>query len=655
MKDPDQLHRVLDPHPVATLGDHLAVGGGRGLDAAMATDPLTLIEVIEAAGLRGRGGAGFPTGIKWRAVADNRSPAQPSSVVVNAAEGEPGTFKDRAILRCNPFRVLEGALIAARAVGADAVVVGMKASFTQELARVRAAIEEIRAHGLAYGIELFVVEGPSEYLFGEETALLEVIDGRGPFPRIAPPYRSGLDSDPGADGQLAGPSAPSGVPPTLANNVETLANVPAIVANGPDWFRQVGTADSPGTVVCTVTGRVRRHGVAEVAMGTPLADVIRSVGGGPLSGQTVIGAVSGVANAVLPAGRLDTPLSYEAMSAVGSGLGAAGFIVLDDATDVISVAHAMARFLAVESCGQCAPCKADGLAIAELLDGLRLGQPEPDAVERIIDRTLTVTDGARCYLAHQQADVVSSFLRLFPEEFLRRDAGTVLPATLEIAPIVDIVEGRAVLDRSQASKQPDWTHDDLDSGEWPADRRETVETPVASPVVRVTEERPVERSGAHDGDTDEWHDPGALDPVKRLVAGDDRIERLLAELAEGSSADRRPALLERLATELRERADITERVLYPMALRHAAEDEDEEAVSLAWKHMEEAVGLADELVEQGSDPDDTQLSRLAGRIAAHLSDTEQCVLPLLRARLSDDDLERLDAALAEAAARSGEP
>jgi NADH:ubiquinone oxidoreductase subunit F (NADH-binding) len=280
------------------------------------------------------------------------------------------------------------------------------------------------------------------------------------------------------------------VPPTLANNVETLANVPAIVANGPDWFRQVGTEDSPGTVVCTVTGRVRRHGVAEVAMGTPLAEVIRTVGGGPLPGQTVIGAVSGVANAVLPAGRLHTPLSYEAMAAAGSGLGAAGFIVLDDATDVVSVAHGMARFLAVESCGQCAACKRDGLAIAELLNGLRLARPEPDAVERIMDRTLTVTDGARCYLAHQQADVVGSFLRLFPEEFLHRDAATALPATVEIAPVVDIVDGRAVLDRSQASKQPDWTYDDHDSGEWPADRRETVESPVSSSTLSFTNGRP---------------------------------------------------------------------------------------------------------------------------------------------------------------------
>jgi NADH:ubiquinone oxidoreductase subunit F (NADH-binding) len=480
MSMPDGLHRVLDLEPVATLNDHLAAGGGAGLDGAMATEPETLIEVVEAAGLRGRGGAGFPTGIKWRTVADNRSPTLPSSVVVNAAEGEPGTFKDRAILRRNPFRVLEGALIAARAVGADAVVVAMKASFTRELARVRAAVDEITAHGLARGIDLFVVEGPSEYLFGEETALLEVIDGRGPFPRIAPPFRSGLESDPGGDAQLAAPGAVSDVPPTLANNVETLANVPGIVANGPDWFRQVGTEDSPGTVVCTVTGRVRRHGVAEVAMGTPLSDVIRTVGGGPLPGQVVIGAVSGVANAVLPADRLDTPLSYEAMSAAGSGLGAAGFIVLDDATDVVAVAHGIARFLAVESCGQCAPCKRDGLAIAELLRGLRLARPEPDAVERILDRTLTVTDGARCYLAHQQADVVSSFLRLFPEEFLHRDAAAALPATVEIAPVVDIVDGRAVLDRGQASKQPDWTHADHDSGEWPADRRETAETPVAS-------------------------------------------------------------------------------------------------------------------------------------------------------------------------------
>ncbi|HVM14697.1 MAG TPA: hypothetical protein VM287_10260, partial [Egibacteraceae bacterium] len=184
---------MLYPEPVATLADYVATGGGRGLEAARSVEADVLIAEVEASGLRGRGGAGFPTGTKWRTVLEHASPAVATTVVVNAAEGEPGTFKDRTILRRCPFHVLEGALIAARAVGATQVVFGMKATFEREVARVRAAVEEARAAGwVDDGVEVSVFEGPSEYLYGEETALLEALAGRQPFPRIAPPYRRGV-------------------------------------------------------------------------------------------------------------------------------------------------------------------------------------------------------------------------------------------------------------------------------------------------------------------------------------------------------------------------------------------------------------------------------------------------------------------------------
>ncbi|MGH9183214.1 MAG: NADH-ubiquinone oxidoreductase-F iron-sulfur binding region domain-containing protein [Acidimicrobiales bacterium] len=468
--------RVLDPEPATTLADHIRGGGGRGLEAGRRLGPVGIVDDIEASGLRGRGGAGFTTGTKWRTVAQNRSAAVPTTVVVNAAEGEPGTFKDRAILRQNPYRVLEGALAGALAVGADKVVVALKAAFEREVGRVRAAAEEVRTAGWAEGIAMEVVEGPSSYLYGEETALLEVIAGRHPFPRIAPPFRHGVDevgSDTASSAQtvLAGPTGATPAPPTLVNNVETFANVPGILARGPDWFRAVGTVESPGTVVFTVTGRSRRHGVAELPMGTPLREVIDTVGGGARPQRRLVAAMSGVANPLVPECLFDTPASYESLQAIGSGLGAAGFIVFDDATDLSAVAQGVSRFLAVESCGQCTPCKQDGLALAGLLDALRRSEGGHHGLAQAESRLHTVADSARCYLAHQHEQVVSSIFRLFPDELQAHATGAAAAAEPElIAPITDIRADRAVLDEGHWRKQPDWTFDEVYSGQSPADR-----------------------------------------------------------------------------------------------------------------------------------------------------------------------------------------
>ena len=467
--------RVLPDTAVAVFGDHEGRGGGRGLEAARRLGPAATIEEVVASGLRGRGGAGFPTGVKWGAVAERTADGRAATVVVNGAEGEPGTFKDRAILRRNPFAVVEGALIAASAVGADRVIVALKDSFREEAAAVRRAVDEVAAAGWTEDVQVSVFGGPGEYLYGEETALLEAIDGRPPFPRIAPPFRHGVEEvghDTASGAARAVLAEPGTVaPPTLVNNVETFANVPALLAEGPDWFRSLGTDESPGTIVCTVTGQTRRHGVAEVALGTPLAEVIEAVGGGAEPGQHLVAAVSGVANPLLPAAAFGTPLCYEAMEAAGSGLGAAGFIVFDDRADLVAVALGVSRFLAVESCGQCTPCKADGLAIAERLAAIAGNEGTDDDVAGIQDLLTTVTDEARCFLAHQHQSVVGSILRLFPDavgDHRTNDAKATGPEL--IAPILDIVDDRAVLDETQAAKQPDWTYDDADSGQWPAQR-----------------------------------------------------------------------------------------------------------------------------------------------------------------------------------------
>ena len=410
------VHRVLDEQPVENLQAYLDGGGGVALQLAARSEPADLIAVVGAAGLRGRGGAGFPTAVKWDTVARSRSDVEQTAVVVNAAEGEPGTFKDRAILRANPYRVLEGALIAARAVGAREIVVGMKASFDVERARVTTAIREFEAEGL-HDISMRVVDGPSDYLFGEESALLEVIEGRQPFPRVTPPYRRGLDegeADPRNPSSTVDLAAEGGTDesPALIDNVETLANVPGILEHGADWFRSVGTDESPGTVVCTITGATRRHGVGEFAMGTPLREVIDVLGGGGSEDRALIAAISGTANAAIAVTDFDTPLTYEHLARLGSGLGTAGFIVLDDDDDLVAVAHGMARFLGVESCGQCLPCKDDGLAIAAALDAIRSSSAGPDALGDVRRRFLTVADGARCSLASQHTLSVASLLDL---------------------------------------------------------------------------------------------------------------------------------------------------------------------------------------------------------------------------------------------------
>jgi len=475
--------RVLPSTVARALVDGCDAHAGEAVDEARAVDPGTIIDLIDAAGLRGRGGAGFPTGRKWRTVAANCTPLLPSTVVVNAAEGEPGSFKDRAILRRDPYRVLEGALIAAYAVGADSVIVATKASFTEEVARLRAAIAEIDRAGWTKVVPVTLFTGPSEYLYGEETALLEAIDGRPPFPRIAPPYREGVDEmfedEPTAESgtgsaahtELAGPTGESVAPPTLAGNTETFANVPGIVRNGADWFRELGTPDSPGTVVCTVTGDTVHAGVAEVELGTPLRTVLEQVGGGPRPGREWRAAMSGVANALLPATAFDTPVSYEAMQAAGTGLGAAGFIVFDDSTDLASVAAGVARFLAVESCGQCRHCKDDGLVLAGSLARVVESRANLRDLDEIAARLSVVAEGARCNLATQQQIVVGSVLEHFPDAIAAhadRDAPWSPP--MLIAPLADVVDGNARLDERQRTKQPDWTHDPVDSGQRPADR-----------------------------------------------------------------------------------------------------------------------------------------------------------------------------------------
>jgi NADH:ubiquinone oxidoreductase subunit F (NADH-binding) len=485
------MTRTLAPDPVARLQAYLDEGGGQALDAARALAPEAVIGRIEASGLRARGGAGAPCGPKWRRVRDYAAGAAVSpSMVVNGAEGEPGSFKDRALLLRNPYLVLEGAVIAARAVGGGDIIIALKEMYTEVRARMAEAIDEARDAGWFEDVSVEVFAGPNEYLYGEETAMLEAIDGRPPFPRIAPPHRHGVheivDRGGGPDGtggsgahvELAGSGRGSVGSPTLVNNVETLANVPGIVVHGPQWFRSVGTEESPGSLVCTVTGATQRHGVGEVPMGTPLGEVIELIGGGVEPGHEIKAVIGGAATPLLTADLMDTPVSNEGMEGVGGMLGAAAFIVFDDRSDMAAVAEGAARFLSIESCGLCVPCKEDGLALADLFGRVRTSRADDHDLKAIHDRLRTVTTGARCHLASQYQLVLESILDLFDDEIAAHIHGDAAPAQAElVASIADLDGSVATLDESHLDKQPDWTFDKRWSGKSPADRLANVGHP----------------------------------------------------------------------------------------------------------------------------------------------------------------------------------
>jgi NADH-quinone oxidoreductase subunit F len=454
---------LLPPRPFATLDEHLAAGGGRAVAAARAHGSEWVLDQLERAGLRGRGGAGFPTVAKWRSVAAGGDELGDRYAVANGAEGEPGTFKDRALLRANPYQVLEGLAIAATVVHAREAFVAVKASFAPEIDALERALREMSDAGLLCDAPVSLVGGPEEYLFGEEKALLEVIEGNEPLPRWLPPYLHGLFATTPQEGWSAGVGpiddpARVGSNPTLVNNVESLAHVSLVLARGAEWYRTVGTHETPGPLLCTVVGDVDHAGVGEIEPGTALRDAIDQIGGGPRSGRTIKAVLSGVANPVLAGDDLDAPVSYEGLAAVGGGLGSAGFIVFDDTRSMLSVGRMVSRFLYVESCGQCRACKYGTGEITRRLD--RLAAPTGGSatdIEVIGQRLRDVTNQNRCFLGEQEQRLVSSLLRRFPEDFAL-DVRTAPMEHLPVPKIVDLRDGVATYDAAQSRKRPDWTY-----------------------------------------------------------------------------------------------------------------------------------------------------------------------------------------------------
>src|SRR4051794_35113325 len=447
---------LLPDPPHTTLADYRAAGGGTALERASARGDEWVLDELTRAGLRGRGGAGFPAARKWRSVRDGGATLGDRFVVANGAEGEPGTFKDRPLLQTNPYQVIEGLSVAAFVVGAREAFVAVKASFRAEIATLERALREMADAGLLTDAPVTLVAGPEEYLFGEEKGLLEVIEGNDPMPRWLPPYLHGLFATTPQEGWSAGPAAPdaearAGANPTLVSNVETFANVPLILTRGADWYRDIGTAETPGPLVCTVVGDVVHAGFGEIEPGTPLRRVIERLGDGPRPDRPVKAVLSGFSNPVLTAADLDTPVSYEGLAGAGSGLGSAGFIVLDDTRSMLAVARMVSRFLYVESCGQCRACKFGCGEITRHLDALATGGGDFD-IEIIGQRLRDVTNQNRCFIGAEEQRVISSLLRAFPEDFAEESATAATVQPVAVPKIVDLRDGVAIYDDAQPRK-----------------------------------------------------------------------------------------------------------------------------------------------------------------------------------------------------------
>lgn len=409
-----EMKKILlqDETPVQTLEHYRAKGGFQALKKALEMPPAAIIDLIKRSGLRGRGGAGFPTGIKWEGVRKKESDilGRPAVkyLVCNFAEGEPGTYKDRYLMSRNPYYLIEGMAIATYAIGAAQAVICIKEIFLKEIATLTRALEECYSAGYlgqnvlgsGQNIPIDLTRGPDSYLLGEDRALLEVIEGKPAWPR----WKGIIPVEYGLHGQ-----------PTCVNNVETLSHIPHIVQNGPEWFRSIGTADTPGTTIITLIGDVERPGLYEVPMGTSLKSVIYDLGGGPKLGRRIQAVFSGPTNAVIPANKIDNPLDFGSMRKIPSGLGSGGFIVYDDTACVIKATLNFSRFLAVESCGQCASCKTGTYRITQKLKKLESGTATFEDVESMIEECEQIKGQGHCYLITEEGIEVGSVLYQFAE------------------------------------------------------------------------------------------------------------------------------------------------------------------------------------------------------------------------------------------------
>lgn len=398
---------VINPEEI---DEYIAFDGYRALARVlMEMSQDEVIEIIDKSGLRGRGGAGFPTGKKWRATKDAKGDTK--YVVCNADEGDPGAFMDRSILEGDPHAVLEAMEIAGYAVGAEKGYIYVRAEYPIAVQRLKIAINQAREYGILgknifgtkFSFDIEIRLGAGAFVCGEETALLESIEGRRGQPRVKPPYpaQSGLWGC-----------------PTLINNVETYANIAQIILKGAEWYSSIGTANSKGTKVFALGGNVNNVGLVEVPMGTTLREIVFDIGGGIPNGREFKAAqTGGPSGGCIPKEHLDTPIDYESLKEIGSMMGSGGLIVMDDTKCMVCLAKFYLQFTVSESCGKCTPCRIGTKRMLEILEKLCSGEGEEYDIYRLEKLAANIKKASICGLGQSAPNPVISTMKYFREEF----------------------------------------------------------------------------------------------------------------------------------------------------------------------------------------------------------------------------------------------
>jgi NADH:ubiquinone oxidoreductase subunit F (NADH-binding)/(2Fe-2S) ferredoxin len=411
---------LIDP---TDIRDYIAVGGYQSLAKALREmTPEQVIAEIKASGLRGRGGAGFPTGVKWEGC--RNFPADKKFVVCNADEGDPGAYMDRSVLEGNPHSVVEGMLIGAYAIGASEGYVYVRSEYPIAVKNVRIALQQAKDHGLLGGsildtefqFDIHVFQGAGAFVCGEETSLMASIEGRRAFPRARPPFpvHSGLWGK-----------------PTSINNVETWANVAHIIAKGADWYSSIGTDTSKGTKIFSLVGKINNTGLVEVPMGTTLRRIIYDIGGGIKGGKKFKAVqTGGPSGGCIPETMLDLPIDYESLSRAGSIMGSGGMIVMDEDTCMVELARYFLNFTQEESCGKCVPCRIGTMQMVEILTRITQGLGQQGDIERLEQLARTVKAQALCGLGQTAPNPVVTTLRYFRHEYEAHISQKMCPASV---------------------------------------------------------------------------------------------------------------------------------------------------------------------------------------------------------------------------------
>jgi NADH-quinone oxidoreductase subunit F len=402
-------HRVIDN--LKDLDVYRENGGYEAFQKAVTSmQPDEVTEVVKNSGLRGRGGAGFPTGMKWSFIDKNN---WPHYVVANADESEPGTFKDREIMESNPHQFLEGVALCAYAIGANAAYIYLRGEFWQIAHQLDREIEKLEAAGLlgdnlfntGYSLRMYTHLGAGAYICGEETAMLESLEGKLGQPRLRPPFPPSY----GAFGK-----------PTVVNNVETLANVPLIISRGAEWYRTIGTEKSPGSKIFCLSGRVERPGNYELPLGTTFRELIYEYGGGITGGGKIKSIMAaGASSALIVANEeaLDTPMDYESVPALGAQLGSASVIVIDETISIDWLINKTTHFFKHESCGKCTPCREGTYWMMHLTDRIHAGEAAWEDVELLHDVASQIKGKCLCALGEFSIEAVLSGIERFRPDF----------------------------------------------------------------------------------------------------------------------------------------------------------------------------------------------------------------------------------------------